>query len=61
MENCFKKSLAYTYDAIGNPLNYDGYTFKWEGGRTLSSITGNDKNISYKYNSDGIRTEKTVG
>ncbi|WP_346877809.1 DUF6531 domain-containing protein, partial [Clostridium sp. UBA5712] len=51
---------AITYDAIGNPLTYDGYTFKWEGGRTLSSITGNSKNISYKYNSDGIRTEKTV-
>lgn len=51
---------AITYDAIGNPLSYDGYTFKWEGGRTLSSIAGNDKNISYKYNSDGIRTEKTV-
>jgi len=51
---------AITYDAIGNPLTYDGYTFKWEGGRTLSSITGNSKDISYKYNSDGIRTEKTV-
>ncbi len=51
---------AITYDSIGNPLTYDGYTFKWEGGRTLSSITGNDKNINYKYNSDGIRTEKTV-
>jgi RHS repeat-associated protein len=51
---------AITYDAIGNPLTYDGYTFKWEGGRTLTSITGNSKNISYKYNNDGIRTEKTV-
>lgn len=50
--------IKYTYDAIGNPLTYDGYTFKWEGGRTLSSIAGNSKNISYKYNSDGIRTEK---
>ncbi|WP_346938613.1 RHS repeat-associated core domain-containing protein [uncultured Clostridium sp.] len=49
-----------TYDAIGNPLTYDGYTFKWEGGRTLTSITGNSKNISYNYNSDGIRTDKTV-
>lgn len=39
---------------------YNNYTFKWEGGRTLSSITGNSKNISYKYNSDRIRTEKTV-
>ncbi|WP_346938617.1 hypothetical protein [uncultured Clostridium sp.] len=54
------KSLSYSNNTIENPLVYDGYTFKWEGGRTLSSITGNSKNISYKYNSDGIRTGKTV-
>ncbi|WP_343777591.1 RHS repeat-associated core domain-containing protein, partial [Clostridium sartagoforme] len=51
---------AITYDAIGNPLTYDGYTYSWEGGRRLKSITGNNKNISYKYNDNGIRTEKTV-
>jgi RHS repeat-associated protein len=51
---------AITYDAIGNPLTYDGYTFKWGGGRTLTSITGNSKNINYNYNIDGIRTDKTV-
>ncbi|KOA20845.1 tRNA nuclease WapA precursor [Clostridium homopropionicum DSM 5847] len=49
-----------TYDAIGNPLTYDGYTFTWEQGRQLQSLNGNGKNISYKYNADGIRTEKTV-
>ncbi len=51
---------AITYDAIGNPLTYDGYTFKWEGGRMLISITGNRKNINYNYNIDGIRTGKAV-
>ena len=51
---------AITYDEIGNPLTYDGDTYSWEGGRRLKEITGNNKNISYKYNDNGIRTEKTV-
>ncbi|MGY0374216.1 polymorphic toxin type 8 domain-containing protein [Clostridium sp. JNZ J1-5] len=49
-----------TYDAIGNPLTYDGYTFIWEQGRQLAGISGNSKDIIFKYNVDGIRTEKTV-
>ncbi|QLY78026.1 carbohydrate binding domain-containing protein [Clostridium intestinale] len=49
-----------TYDAIGNPLTYDGYTYTWERGRTLTNISGNNKNISYKYDGSGIRTEKNV-
>ncbi|WDU83820.1 RHS repeat domain-containing protein [Caloramator sp. Dgby_cultured_2] len=49
-----------TYDAIGNPLSYDGYIFTWEEGRQLARIQGNGLNISYKYNDQGIRTEKTV-
>ena len=64
-ENWKDKLTAYdgktiTYDEIGNPLTYDGYTYSWEGGRRLKGITGNNKNISYKYNDSGIRTEKTV-
>ncbi|QGU96846.1 DNRLRE domain-containing protein [Clostridium bovifaecis] len=49
-----------TYDAIGNPLTYDGYTFTWEQGRQLATMKSNDYDISFKYNVDGIRTEKTV-
>ncbi len=49
-----------TYDAIGNPLTYNGYTFTWQKGRQLASATGNGKTISYKYGADGLRTEKTV-
>gem|GEM_PF-2943568 len=49
-----------TYDAIGNPLSYrDGINFTWEG-RQLKTAVANGKNISYTYNSDGIRTGKTV-
>ena len=51
---------AITYDNAGNTLTYNGYTFSWEAGRQLSAISGNGKNISYKYNNYGCRTEKTV-
>ncbi len=49
-----------TYDDIGNPLTYDGWTFTWEQGRQLRSMIGNGYEISFKYNDAGIRTEKTV-
>ena len=51
---------AITYDSIGNPLTYDGWTFSWEQGRQLAGMTGNSQSISFKYNDDGIRTAKTV-
>lgn len=51
---------AITYDAIGNPLTYDGYTYTWEMGRSLKSISKTGLDISFKYNEQGIRTEKTV-
>jgi RHS repeat-associated protein len=49
-----------TYDAIGNPTTYNGYTYTWEEGRQLSSISGNGLSVSYKYNDSGIRTQKTI-
>ena len=51
---------AITYDAIGNPTAYDGWTYTWEGGRQLKSMAKTGQNISYKYNDNGIRTSKTV-
>lgn len=49
-----------TYDAIGNPLTYDGWTFTWDGGRQLAGLSRTGQTITYKYNDAGIRTEKTV-
>ena len=50
-----------TYDAIGNPLQYrSGYSFTWQNGRQLATVTNTGINISYTYNVDGIRTSKTV-
>lgn len=51
---------AITYDANGNPLTFDGYNYTWQRGTQLASITGNGKNISYVYDSQGHRVQKTV-
>ena len=51
---------AITYDEMGNPLTYNGYTYAWQKGRELAEISGNGLTASYKYNSEGLRTEKTV-
>lgn len=50
-----------TYDQIGNPLQYrDGFNFTWSNGRQLTSITKGTDAISYVYNADGLRVQKTV-
>ena len=51
---------SITYDAIGNPLSYRGYTLDWQNGRQLASLSGNGKTVTYTYDVDGLRTSKTV-
>ncbi len=51
---------AITYDANGNPLTFDGYNYTWQRGTQLAGITGNGKNISYVYDSQSNRVQKTV-
>ncbi len=52
---------AITYDNIGNPLSYyDGSTFTWSDGRKLTGVTKGSNTISYTYDSNGLRTSKTV-
>jgi len=52
---------VYQYDAIGNPLSYrNGMSFTWADGRKLATVTKGTDSISYTYNSDGLRTSKTV-
>ena len=48
-----------TYDEIGNMLTFGDKIFTWQG-RSLKKITEGDNTSSYLYNSDGIRTKKTV-
>jgi len=48
------------YDNAGN-LTTDGeFTYTWQMGRQLQGITGADLTTSYKYNENGLRTQKTV-
>jgi RHS repeat-associated protein len=51
---------AINYDSIGNRTSYDGYTYTWQRGRQLAGISGNGLTASYTYNSNGVRTSKTV-
>ena len=52
-----------TYDGSGNPLSYYNgadYTFTWEQGRQLASVTKGNKTASYTYDMSGVRSSKTV-
>ena len=48
-----------TYDALGNPLTYNGYAMTWHG-RQLKEMEKTNSVIQFLYNADGIRTSKTV-
>ena len=57
---------AISYDGSGNPTTYYNgrdWSFTWTGGRTLSGAANTEGDtettVSYSYDLDGIRTEKT--
>ena len=49
-----------TYDGIGNPLSYRGWTMSWQSGRQLAGMTKGSDTLSFAYNESGLRTNKTV-
>ena len=51
---------AITYDAIGNPLTYDGWTFTWKAGRMLHSMVKTGTTVQFTYDQNGMRTKKVV-
>ena len=51
---------AITYDAIGNPLTYDGWTFTWKVGRMLASMVKTGTNAQFTYDHNGMRIRKVV-
>ncbi len=54
---------SITYDAIGNPLTYyngNSYTFTWENGRQLATVSSDDFELEFVYNDEGLRTQKIV-
>ena len=50
-----------SYDAIGNPTAFNGYDLTWHG-RQLKQMSrnGGQSLLKFKYNADGIRTNKIV-
>ena len=52
-------NTAITYDAMGNPLNYQGYAFTWRGKQLIAASNGTDI-LTFEYNEDGLRQKKSV-
>ncbi len=50
-----------TYDGIGNPANDGTWTYEWQKGRQLKSMSeiGGDTVWTYTYDADGMRTSRT--
>ena len=52
---------SITYDGIGNPLTYrDGITMTWQNGRELATLKKGTVDVSYTYDTGGLRTSKSV-
>jgi RHS repeat-associated protein len=49
---------SITYDAMGNPISYLGATLSWNG-KQLTGYSKTGTNVTYAYNEDGLRTQKT--
>lgn len=52
---------SITYDTIGNPLAYDGWTFNWQHGRQLASMSKGNTTWTYTYDANGMRTMRSDG
>ena len=52
---------SISYDEIGNPTAFNGWSYTWAAGRQLATMSKTGSSLSFKYNDAGIRTQKTVG
>ena len=51
---------AVTYDGIGNPTSYDGWTYEWQAGRQLKKMVKSGTTAEYTYDHNGQRVKKAV-
>ena len=51
---------SFTYDAIGNTVSDGVWSYTWEAGRRLQSMSSGDTTLSFKYDHNGLRTQKEV-
>ena len=49
-----------TSDTIGNPTNDGTWSYTWEKGRQLKQMSKTGTTATFKYNSEGLRVQKTV-
>ena len=50
-----------TSDAIGNMLSDGTWTYTWEHGRELATMSNGTTTWTYTYNADGLRTSRSSG
>ena len=50
-----------TYDTIGNPLTDGTWTYTWQNGRELASMSNGATTWTYTYDANGMRTSRTNG
>ena len=48
------------YDSIGNPTNDGTWTYTWQTGRQLAGISKTGTTVQFKYDHNGLRTQKNV-
>ena len=51
---------SFTYDAIGNPLSDSIWSYTWQAGRQLKKMSRTGVTIEYRYDHNGLRTQKLV-
>ena len=49
---------TYTRDEIGNPLTDGAWSYTWQYGRQLKSMSKTDETWEFSYNTDGLRTKR---
>ena len=51
--------VTITYDAIGNPTNDGTWQYTWQQGRQLAQMSKTGETVTFLYNADGLRVQKT--
>ena len=53
-------TYTVTSDVIGNPTSDGTWSYTWEKGRQLKQMVKSGTTATFKYNSEGLRVQKTV-
>ena len=53
--------VTISYDANGNPLSDGTWSYTWERGRQLKSMTNGSTTWTFTYDASGMRTKRTNG